>query len=68
MVERAVVKALSKLQVDRTATEHRMLMEFFASASCFREIDIKLQDLSKVVQKMEYKRMQANETIFSIGD
>lgn len=45
-----------------------MLMEFFTGASCFKELDLRQQDLYKVVQKMEYKRMEASEEIFKIGD
>ena len=45
-----------------------MLMEFFTEASCFKELDIKQNDLYKVVQKMEYKRLEQNKFIFHIGD
>lgn len=63
-----MVKALAKQQGDRSNQETRMLMEFFTEASCFKELDIKQQDLYKVVQKMEYKRMVARQVIFNIGD
>jgi hypothetical protein len=53
-----VVKALSKESGDRSMQENRMLMEFFTEASCFKELDIKQNDLYKVVQKMEYKRLE----------
>lgn len=58
MAERRVVKALSKESGDRSIQENRMLMEFFTEASCFKELDIKQNDLYKVVQKMEYKRLE----------
>lgn len=68
LVERDVVKAISKQSGDRTSAEIKMLVEFFLQTPCFKEIEIKQSDLIKVVQKMEYRRLQANEIIFKIGE
>jgi capsule polysaccharide export protein KpsE/RkpR len=66
--ERKIAKILQNSQEARTKADMFSLMEFFMSASCFKELDIKEQDLFKVVQKMEYKKCLAKETIFSIGE
>jgi CRP-like cAMP-binding protein len=63
-----VVRALAKVNNERKPDETLMLMEFFTQANCFIELGIQKDDLFKVVQHMEYKRLAANEVIFNIGD
>jgi hypothetical protein len=67
-IERRVVLSLAKGVMDRTTADNRLLADFFAEASCFKELDINKNDLYRVVQKMEFKQAVTNEVLFKIGD
>jgi signal-transduction protein with cAMP-binding, CBS, and nucleotidyltransferase domain len=67
-MERKVVKSLSKPIVERTPQENREMMPFFLAAACFKSLEIQPSDLYKVVQKMEFKRLDKDEVIFNYGD
>ena len=65
---RAAVKSLNKKPDDRTKYDHKTLTAFFLTVKCFKDLNISMKDLKKVIDVTNNVYIPKHEVLFRHGD
>ena len=65
---RPVVKALYKLATERNKFENEILLEYFKEVSCFKDLNISMNDLLKLINCVTLQYVPKHEVLFRYGD
>ena len=65
---RIVVKALGKTSNDRNKYENEQLYKYFKDVKCFKDLNIGMNDLLKLINCITLQYVPKHEVLFRLGE